>query len=294
MKKIVVLVVRDEEFYIDMALDSIISDVEGIYILDTGSKDRTLSIITDFATRFPNKIVCEDKDFGGITKFAVGYREMNARNFALERATAFFDPDWIICMDADEVFAKKFWTYWGTRINMNHTTVGHPTECPTSPEPIMISRHPQSMVNWRGQQLHDPHVRIWNNRKQKVRWIHPNGRHVVLSSNGQNDLSCDVIIPEPVHFHFHHSFGPKSIYSYLSAGLITQPGNLDGTLPTSDIYNQAIYERDFPQLFNEKGQFMVNKQLLQANKSISIPLVEEFKFSSIVTDKWQKWGDYTI
>ena len=54
------MVVRDEEEYIEMAIESVLPYVKGIYILDTGSEDDTLSIIRSFNS---SKIIVEERPF---------------------------------------------------------------------------------------------------------------------------------------------------------------------------------------------------------------------------------------
>jgi hypothetical protein len=79
-------------------------------------------------------------------------------------------------------------------------------------------------------------------------------------------------------------------------GLLTQPGNPDGTLPTGDvdIYDQSLYEKNYSYLFNEKGQFVAPKHILQKNVSVSVPLSEQYKLGDGVIEKWMKWGVYEL
>jgi hypothetical protein len=54
------MVVRDEEDYIELAIESVLPFVKGIYILDTGSEDNTLKKIRDLNS---SKIVLEERSF---------------------------------------------------------------------------------------------------------------------------------------------------------------------------------------------------------------------------------------
>jgi len=287
LTKTVVLVVRDEEFYIDMCLDSILPYIDCLYILDTGSKDRTVEIIFEFGEKYPNKILLEFGNFGGDRRFALDYRESEARNYALTRAKELYNSDWIICMDADEVYTSNFWNLFST-IDPDVGSIGHSTDCPTTP--TTMSRHPLSMVNWGPHKLHDPHCRIWNVHKYNVEWINPKNRHVILSHNGSDDLVCDLIIDETVHFHFHHIFGPKSFYSWVNKGLLTQPGNGSGLL-SEDIYHQEVYEKNYPQLFNERNKFVPPKEMFKNITDVSVPISEKSKLSNFVIEKWNNWWD---
>lgn len=80
-----VLIVKDEEDVLARSLDAL-SWVDELVVYDTGSTDRTKEV----AARFTDLVVDGywDDDFGG------------ARNRAIEHATG----DWILVVDADEVF----------------------------------------------------------------------------------------------------------------------------------------------------------------------------------------------
>ena len=296
MKKIVVMVVRDEEFFIRMGLESILPYVDGVYILDTGSKDSTLQILNESRNAYKGKLVFEQGDFGGDRRFAQGYREKDARNHAVERAIQHFDPDWITCMDADEIFLPQFWEAFGTKITMNNYAVGHPTEMLISTNPVRIGRHPEKMVNWSHvkatQLLHDPHVRTWNTRKNKVRWEHFPNRHVILSSNGVADLSCDVVLEEPIHFHFHHTFGAKAIYTWIFGEHRIDPHSPDGLLPNEYVYSQEKYKLEYPQLFNNKGQFTPPISAFREAIKHSVELPKQYNIPSVVLQRWEEWGAF--
>ena len=83
------MIVRDEEYYLEQALQSIKELVDEIIIVDTGSLDRTVEV----AKKYTNKIFNYkwDNDFS------------KARNFALAKAT----KEWILVLDADEIISKE-------------------------------------------------------------------------------------------------------------------------------------------------------------------------------------------
>src|SRR3989339_1837296 len=83
------IIVKDEEKFLEKALNSVKSMVDEIIIVDTGSKDNTKCI----AGKFTKKIY----DFKWKHDFAA------ARNFSIKKAT----KGWILILDADEMISKK-------------------------------------------------------------------------------------------------------------------------------------------------------------------------------------------
>src|SRR5882672_3933667 len=83
------MIVKNEEDWIENALDSVRSVVDEIILADTGSTDRTL----ERATRFSPKVL----HFKWTDSFA------DARNFTLAEAR----HPWILVLDADECVAAR-------------------------------------------------------------------------------------------------------------------------------------------------------------------------------------------
>lgn len=292
-----VLVVRDEEFFVPLVIPNLLKHVNHIFLLDTGSTDKTIELIQGFQNANPGKIAWEQKDFGGRFPFDNGtaadchniqplaetgaYREMEARNYALDCADKIFDPDWILRVDADESFdALLFDTI---RNNPNKTCMGFATELPTFPSPLRLNRSQSDMQQWGTLWLHDPHIFTWNRRKTLVRWRHPLNNHVCLSGNGFN-TSDAIIITTPVHFHYHRTFGPKSIYTYLfwerkelerlgKVPTITHYGWDDVTgrkeITRTNIYKTETYKTYLPERFDSQGRFIVSKIVHEAFKDRS-------------------------
>jgi hypothetical protein len=78
------LIVRDEAEFIADCLRSLVGNVDEIVLVDTGSRDQTIEIASQFPITLYHFAWCND--FSAV------------RNFALERATG----DWILYIDADE------------------------------------------------------------------------------------------------------------------------------------------------------------------------------------------------
>lgn len=94
MKLSVAMIVKNEEENIERCLKSICDIVDEIVIVDTGSKDSTVSI----ARKYTNHIYSHEWD----DNFS------EARNYALEKCTG----DWILSLDADE------YIYEGSKKNL--------------------------------------------------------------------------------------------------------------------------------------------------------------------------------
>jgi glycosyltransferase involved in cell wall biosynthesis len=212
MDNAVWIVCRDEEFYIDMAIESVISKVDGIFILDTGSKDKTLSVISNFKQ---DKIVLEQKDFGSNFRFGCDLegvedrcqRQVEARNYAMKRAIEIFNPQkFIIQLDADEIFNDRFFEILES---LEGDCLGHSTDLSITSH--TVSSHPLDIEIWNGIKLFDPHVRVWR-ASLPIHWAEREGRHVVPRLDGYRDyldIPNRVVTSNNVHFHLHHSFGPK-------------------------------------------------------------------------------------
>ena len=280
MTNIVVIVVRDEEFYIDMCLESILPYIDKVYILDTGSADSTVEIIKSYSYKYHN-IVLEEKYFGGKYSFDSGYKELEARNYALSKAKELFSPDWIICMDADEVYNDKFWDYFNLAIKENKFSICHGTELLSSSTTLYKSKDSVSIVQ--GHEMFDTHSRVWNNKIRDVKWHEPVGAHVTLG------LSGEFAIQEPVHFHLHRTFGPKSIYTWLFWR--GDPPINPGCYQKIDynIFNIGFYKKNYPELFTEGGKFTPPKEVLQRNLEVSIT-VNSTIIPQFVLEKWKLWG----
>lgn len=294
-----VMVVRDEEYFLPLSLTNILKHVDNVYILDTGSKDNTLTIISDFRDRHPSRIAYDQRDFGGRYSFDNGtikdvhnnrpdastgaYREMEARNFAMDRADAIFNPDWIVRMDADESFDKRLFEV--IRSDPPNPCIGFSTELPTHYDPVALNRRPEDMHNWSGHILHDPHFFCWNRRKTKVRWQHPPNSHVTLNGPGFGNVATAIIMHEHVHFHWHRVFGPKSIYTILYWERVENAkkvgnhaqipyGWADVTgckeVNRENIHKTETYKTYTPQRFDSQGRFIVPRIVVDAFRKTSV------------------------
>lgn len=83
------MIVKDEEKTLATCLESVQDIVDEMVVIDTGSTDKTVEIIKKFGAKVSFFTWCND--------FAI------ARNVALSHVTG----DWVLVLDADEVFNRK-------------------------------------------------------------------------------------------------------------------------------------------------------------------------------------------
>ena len=83
------MIVKNEEENLTSCLESVQDIVDEMVVMDTGSTDKTVEIARQFGAKVPSFIWCND--------FAI------ARNASLGYVTG----DWVLILDADEVFNRK-------------------------------------------------------------------------------------------------------------------------------------------------------------------------------------------
>ncbi len=285
--------IRDEAFYLPMMIQSVIDYVD-LFILDTGSSDDTLPIIRSFQDKYLGKIVVHREEFGsndfrdGEFRFAHGFREKDARNFALNKAIEIFDPEWIICLDGDEVVNERFWEVLE---NCRGNALLHSTSLPVNP--YKVSNHPLDMHERNGIKLFDPHVRAWR-PELNARWVQRDENwniHMNLQWEKQPDIA---ICQDHIHFHLHYSFGPKSLYSYLCPTEQTAQGAAEIlNMPVKEMFNQEYFEQHFQEWF-EKGRFIprqIENNLLW-NKLSRFAIPMNHQLPEFVIEKWRQWGEW--
>lgn len=89
--------IKNEDQFIGYAIRSVIGFVDNILVFDTGSTDRTVSIIKELQEQYPNKIMLEEK--GACDKM----RHTQLRQEMIERTTT----DWFMILDGDEVWTER-------------------------------------------------------------------------------------------------------------------------------------------------------------------------------------------
>ena len=90
------IIIKNEEKFIEKCIKSIIIIADEIIIVDTGSTDKTLSILNSLKKMYGNKI--------NVYHYAWDENFSKARNYAMKFATS----EWILFIDADEEWNRHF------------------------------------------------------------------------------------------------------------------------------------------------------------------------------------------
>ncbi|MDQ1147905.1 glycosyltransferase involved in cell wall biosynthesis [Bacillus sp. SORGH_AS 510] len=170
------MIVKNEEQFLPLCLDSVKSFIDEIIIVDTGSTDRTIQIAEQYGAII-SEVPWED-DFS------------KARNMALEHATG----DWILHLDADEQIEKQDIQQLLTIISSTQEeafllqVINHKDETP-------------------GDALIFPSVRLWRNRKE-YRFRGALHEQISPSITNKNPSKPLVIIPIRIH---HYGYSDKIV-----------------------------------------------------------------------------------
>ncbi len=277
MKYAVWIVVRDDVFYIDMAIKSVLPYVDGIFILDTGSTDGTIELIESFKDP---KIVLEkikhdflrpEPDSGrdsGATHPWWRYDETKkgnsleaeCRTYAWRKCKEIFNPYWILQLDADEVYTPLLFKLL-PQYDKDALFKKGIYAIKIATDRFITSTQLAMDTKLFPPGFHDPHERIWN-PDLDVQWFKPGKwtEHVVPRLINGQPLNF-VWMSGLVHIHLHRVFGPKSeIFWQVSK----QPG-----VPYDPRVNKERFEW-----------------------AIRLAVLTDFKWEGLefVIDKWKEWG----
>jgi glycosyltransferase involved in cell wall biosynthesis len=292
MKPVVWMIARNEEFYISMALLSVV-DHANVYVLDTGSTDGMSGIVEQLSKK--HDIYFEKKSYGTPgRRFPSDFNEMEVRNYALRRAKEVFSGvECLIQLDADEIVNDRFWVELEKARSSGEDTFGYATNILTSP--YRISTDESFMQTWSGKYiLFDPHVRVWSTKIQILWYPRVSGEftHCIPKIEGHNEnLYHGFVSLDNIHFHLHRSFGPKSIWHYLIGH--EQLKGIDASLKLGVdyddmFYSQRVFEDKFPAYFDSGGKFVPPKDLnikwAKKSKGVSFPIPD------FVIERWKSWG----
>lgn len=89
--------VRNDEKFIGFAIRSVIDYVDQLIVFDTGSTDRTVSVVEALVRQYPGKITFEQKGYYDKV------RHTDLRQEMLERT----QTDWFMLLDGDEVHTHR-------------------------------------------------------------------------------------------------------------------------------------------------------------------------------------------
>lgn len=255
-----------DEYYVDMAMRSLVSNVGSVYIQDQGCTDRSIDIIREVLGKESELVI--DKIPTGLSRFHDDYNEPLYRTAAIKRCEEIFQSDWILQIDTDEIYTDHFFN----ELQVLHDSgelekyngIRHATERFITPGYRSQSHHALQVID--DINYYDPHTRLWRSGL---------GTHYIKSPGQPGFLHC-VLNREPApikwlpginHIHLHRSFGPKSIPFWAEGG---------------DVFEHCTPfnpRRQAPKWFNN-----------QINMGHS--LKTDFAWPDYVLDKWNKWMTY--
>lgn len=292
IKVLVQMVVRDEEFYIDMALESVVNKAHGVFVLDTGSTDGTVEKVKEYQSKYSN-IYLEEKFFGGNYKWETGvYKETDARNYLNRRAREEFpEADWMLVLDGDELVNDYFFSEIERVSSLGATSMGHATSLPTSTTTVLNTAKDikvmEDDIKHGVSYCFDGHFRAWE-KNHRTEWVYiPGTRNpfqgVFVGNKAISELHC--------HFHMHYAMGPKSIYGWLVNWKLTETSVPEVLgIPFKDWCNQKVYEEKFPDWFLN-GKFKPKTDMLKEFLKVSTQI--NTYLPQFAVEKWEAWGDWS-
>jgi glycosyltransferase involved in cell wall biosynthesis len=300
---VVFSIIRDEEFYIELAIRSVIDRAYGVYVMDTGSLDGTISIMEKLRLEYPSKIFFDRKFFGGKYRFDMGpfvkgqppsgFDEAKARNYGFERAKQVFpDYDWILSMDADEIVTPLMFDEIQKAHHIGALQLGHGTTTPMTPYTFLDDPKDKkiiidTMIN-KPYSLDDPHIKAWR-KELPVSWGYWGESYHIAHFIPEDKR---LVSTEEVNLHLHYGFGPKAIHGWICEWSDTVFGFAKANgIPLEVCEQQFPYEEKFPDWF-VNGKFKPKKEVLQGVLDKSVLL--EHPLPRYVLDKWNSWGNYEI
>lgn len=266
------MVLKNDAYYLPMALQSVLPYVTNIYIQDQGSTDGSLEIAKEYESKYLNTIKVEVVDTG-LDRFDFQYNEPYYRSLAIERAEEIFKPDYLLKLDADEIYTPYFFSQVASceegfkagvinSLRMSGERFISKTHKTASPHAIFIHN---------GVKFCDPHTHLWSTR-QRVRYVkNPDMSgsflHCILAPN-----------PEPIKWipgicnvHLHRTFGPKSLTFWGEGG---DKFDKEVYLSGKQKFNAPVI---CPQWFNHEVNMGTAEQV-------------DFEWPDYVLKKWEEWG----
>ena len=211
------MVVKDDAYYIDMALKSVLPYVDGIYIQDQNSTDEPLDKILEASSDpdYADKVFVDVLDTGIDRRFAMEYDEPKYRSMAVTKTEELFDPEWILKLDADEIYTPWFFetlnslpltAFNGVRVSGDRFI-----------SPTYRSVHPTSVeMSPEGKIFIDPHTQLWRAGRGHNYVPNPGFTrfHPILMPNPEPLLW----LPGICNVHLHRTFGPKALDFWAEGG----------------------------------------------------------------------------
>lgn len=262
------MVVRDDVFYIDLALKSLLPYVKGIFIQDQGSTDGTLEIIKKYAD-WTSSVQYEIVDTGMKIRFQEAYNEPYWRTQCLKHCEWVFKPRWLLKCDADEIYTEYFFDQlekvlkpdaWFECVRVSGERFVSKNYLARAPQDTMCHLE----IDQHGTVFIDPHTQVW--AAGKYYYIDnpsfPDSHfHPILDP----DPKPQLWIPGVCNIHLHRLFGPKSVRFWEEGG-----EKLDKEHPYPP--------RDCPKWFNGP-----------TNMGNAIQF--DFQWPEYVLVRWRQWSE---
>ena len=212
MKIAAYMVVKNDAYYVQMAIKSVLPYVVGVYVQDQMSTDGTGTEILKLGD---NRIYLDRVDTGQHDRFEDAYDEPYWRSLAVEKCEQVFKPEWILKLDADEIYTEYFFNELG-KVNLDKYEAvrvagdrfisktrrsNHPSAMETSPE---------------GVKFIDPHTQLWRA-----------GLGIKYITNPAFTKFHPILHPDPwpqywlegiANIHLHRMFGPKALLFWQDEG----------------------------------------------------------------------------
>ncbi len=267
--------IRDDVFYVPMAIHSILPHIKGLYIQDQYSVDGSYEKIQEMKKgEFGDRIYVERVDTGTPVRFHPEYNEPHYRTMAVKRAEEVFNPKWILRIDADDCYTEYFFN------RLEQLLEGNPRF-----EGIRVSGdRPISKDYWaaegstkvehtewspEGGKFGDPHTQLWKA-----------GKYYFIRNPTMPGSYFHVIHhpdPHPVYwlpglcnYHLHRTFGPKAVKFWHEGHDLY---GLDEVIDDS----QPLYPpTSCPKWFNH------HINMGSAEK-------RDFKWPEYILERWAKW-----
>lgn len=256
-----------DEYYIDMAIKSLLPYVSGIYVQDQGCIDNTIKVIRDTVKAGPTVVpLIIEHVLNPHPRFSLGYDECLYRNMAIARCEELFpDAEWLLQNDADDLFTPYFFETIAKMEAIGHlegiNSIFYATERFITPE--MKSGWRGDLVEFGGKYYHDPHNKVWRS-SLKVRY--PEKKDGQFHNVPVTDMYPVKIIEGICNIHLHRSFGPKAFSYWAQAG--------------------DVFEKTIP--FNPRKQA---PKLFTDPQNMGSAVSAGFEWPEYILYKWAQWGD---
>ena len=253
-----------EEYYVDMALKSMMPYVSGIYVQDQGCTDNTIGVIKKTVGDAVPLMI--EEVYNPFPRFSLEYNEPLYRNGSIERCESVFNSDWIIQCDADDIF---------TPFLFNQVQRLENTGILSCYNGIFYSSDrfitPGYKTGWRGDMIEfggkmwtDPHYKFWRT-SVKLRYPERDAGH--FHNTPAKDPHPVICVEGICNIHLHRMFGPKAFNFWRSDG--------------------DVFEETIP--FNPRKQA---PKWYSSPQNMGSAIKVDYPWPEFIIRKWKEWANY--